>query len=688
MLLFFKSLRNTLILALFAAPAWAQITLNSTDVFQTGDTRPIVFADSTGVTPGDSGPNRTWDYSDLVAIDTDTYTFEFAAPGATPYGASFPSANLAEIQEDMDGVLSYVYWNVDSAQAEIVGIVGGDDIEIPYSDPQRVITFPFTYNSSQTDTFASTFTVEGTTVNRTGDIETEGDAYGTVITPAGTFNNALRLKISQNIRDVVSVQGLTVETETETDTYSWHIEGIRFPVLSITMVDVKINGISQGITATAVEYADLNGTGNGNDEAHDRWLPHVTRLAGGFESNIHIHNRSSQMQTVTLRAYDNAGEVLNEQDIDLAGNELFIASQTTVFPGIEPSHFSIGGSESCRVSVGYRAASGNAATAHLHESPAIGPEFWVYQGERSLVFDGVALVNPGDNPIDVTATMFDQDGGQIAQAILVNDLQPKAKFLSVFEGLFPDRQDAIIRITASEPVAVIMLRGTYVGADPAFLFANLPVQEDAADRWVPHVTRLAGGFETNIHIHNRSSQMQTVTLRAYDSAGMVLGDQSIDLAGNELFIASQTTVFPGSEPSHFAISGSASCRVSVGYRAASGNAATAHLHEDGAIGPEFWVYQGERSLVFDGVALVNPGDSPVDVTATMFDQNGTQIAQAILANDLQPKAKFLSVFEGLLPDRQDAIIRITASQPVAVILLRGTYVGADPAFLFANVPVQ
>ena len=53
-------------------------------------------ADTTGITPGPSGTNVTWNFSGLQAITPkDSSASKYVYPNSTPYGTDFPGADIA-----------------------------------------------------------------------------------------------------------------------------------------------------------------------------------------------------------------------------------------------------------------------------------------------------------------------------------------------------------------------------------------------------------------------------------------------------------------------------------------------------------------------------------------------------------------------------------------------------------------
>ncbi|MEW6469703.1 MAG: T9SS type A sorting domain-containing protein [Bacteroidota bacterium] len=200
----------------------AQISTSVAMAWAPGDVFTTYSADTTGVQEGPAGANQTWNFSNLV-ISTSPSTSTCVAPSTTPYAASFPSATVAA---GANG--GYSYYQVSSGSTIYHGLGVPNQTQV-YSDPEIMITYPFTYNTTVTDNFGGTWMISSIQNTRSGTSTTTGDGYGTLILPSGTFNNVLRVKLVQNYSDV-SLAG-TIQYNFEI--YYWFNAVDKDPLLSV-----------------------------------------------------------------------------------------------------------------------------------------------------------------------------------------------------------------------------------------------------------------------------------------------------------------------------------------------------------------------------------------------------------------------------------------------------------------------
>jgi hypothetical protein len=204
----------------------AQISLLSTDLTSVGDqiTRYTDTIPTYG--PGAAGAGVTWDFSG--AINDTTATTTVVTVASTGFASTFPTANYA-----MRGVAdSYLFFTHDANSMTTTGAAGdllntGQQIESPFSDALTLHQFPRTYGSHFDDTYAFITEADGAGIPTPIPVNTT-DAYGTLITPTGTYD-ALRVKSVDFTTDIIefkllafsqwTVLSTTVDTST---TYSWH----------------------------------------------------------------------------------------------------------------------------------------------------------------------------------------------------------------------------------------------------------------------------------------------------------------------------------------------------------------------------------------------------------------------------------------------------------------------------------
>ncbi len=428
-------------------------------------------------------------------------------------------------------------------------------------------------------------------------------------------------------------------------------------------------------------------------DPNTRWIPHVTKLGGLFQTSITLTNNADSAGQIILKAYDSQGGRLAEKTYQLSAWAFQTFTTSSQFPGQDVSHFSIAGDKTIVVTAGYRIASGPGATAHVNETSQYGNVFTIYPGEWETIFDGMALVNLSTSASDVNAVHYTKNGKVISEASLKQGLAPYAKTLSVFGSQFPSIPGSIVQITSSQPAAVTFLRGSYPGAPKAYLYQTVPVLEKAtsASRWLTHITPPTAAFSSTLFFTNLASSSATLTLRPYDSSGNVGSSKQVTITGSSFQSMKATDLFAGANVSHCKIEGPNTCVATIGYKIAQGAGATAHVNETQATtdasSQNFILYQGEWDTIFDGMAIVNLGSSSAEIAGYQFDAQGNQSFAQQVHPSLAPNAKHLLVFDSFFPNAANKQIYLTSSQPAMVIFLRGTPPGVSPGYLYQTVPV-
>ncbi len=220
----------TLLLSVIASAINAQPTLTSANEPTVGTSLHYIFVDSSTAQPGTSGANQTWNFSGVTPNGL-SHTDDWVSVASTPYAANFPGTNIVQLATDTAGNPVYLYHNITSSSNELKGM-GVDAAATPYimtySNPETIKQFPATYNSTLNDNFSglATLTIGPVTVNiyRSGTYSYLVDAYGTLITPAATYPNTLRVKIHQYITDSMVYSGVPLPTQLVhniSTTYFW-----------------------------------------------------------------------------------------------------------------------------------------------------------------------------------------------------------------------------------------------------------------------------------------------------------------------------------------------------------------------------------------------------------------------------------------------------------------------------------
>jgi hypothetical protein len=216
-------------------PAVAQPTLTHAlnspavgDVFNTNVTN--------AVSPGSAGASQTWNLSSMVMASTSNYTAVTAA--STPSGSSFPSANVSLY----DGT-SYAYYQTSASSWLNRGSVASG-VVFSYTNAEVMLNYPFTYGNSAVDTWGCTWSSGSVNFVRYGTSTVTADGYGTVITPAGTFTNVLRVHLVQSYKDSATTFPLNLSYLN--DEYLWYRAGTHYPVAATYTITTGSGPSSSG----------------------------------------------------------------------------------------------------------------------------------------------------------------------------------------------------------------------------------------------------------------------------------------------------------------------------------------------------------------------------------------------------------------------------------------------------------
>jgi hypothetical protein len=219
---------------LLSVGAYAQPTLTSSGINPVvGD--QINNVSGSYVSPGNSGAAQTWDLSTMTTGTPAPTTF--ITPSSTPYAASFPTANVGYTVSN-----SYLFYKTSSTAWKNAGSVSSNNVILAYTDMEDLLRFPFNFNDTYTDPWATTFTNGGATFYRTGNTTVTADSYGTLITPSGTYSNVLRVHFVEDYQDSADVGGFPYIITYYNDEYMWYLNGNHNPVAVV--YDLAVNGSS------------------------------------------------------------------------------------------------------------------------------------------------------------------------------------------------------------------------------------------------------------------------------------------------------------------------------------------------------------------------------------------------------------------------------------------------------------
>ncbi|HEY0977672.1 MAG TPA: T9SS type A sorting domain-containing protein [Flavobacteriales bacterium] len=182
------------------------------------------------VAPGIPGIGQTWNLAGLSADSS--LAVEFVEPANTPQGAQFPTATIAEVND----VVTQYY----RVTANGIHFAGSDDGEslIVHAPQGTYLPFPCTFGTTWSTPQNATFTVEGSTVTRTGTFSGHVDGSGTLVLPGATIPNVLRVHWTHVLQDVMG----PITIAHVYDSYAFFTAGHGHPIAEVVTASIDFGG--------------------------------------------------------------------------------------------------------------------------------------------------------------------------------------------------------------------------------------------------------------------------------------------------------------------------------------------------------------------------------------------------------------------------------------------------------------
>ncbi|MDJ0840668.1 MAG: carboxypeptidase regulatory-like domain-containing protein [Acidobacteriota bacterium] len=407
-------------------------------------------------------------------------------------------------------------------------------------------------------------------------------------------------------------------------------------------------------------------------------VPHITPENGDFETLIYFVNTSERPRSFSITPYDATGNSGTDIQLTLAGNEVRAITPRDLFGVGEVAHFDFEDNGVIRALLRYRARNGGSLNAHVLPERNPSFSFRLQTGGRAWIWDAFALVNKGASAATVTIAQFDESGSLLAEKTWTG-IDKNRKLLVVLSDDFAHRPGARYDIASDQPANLIALRGTNDPSRGEIMYQAQPTPDagGAARLWIPHVASSGSDFSSLIVLENLSESAQSLTLQPYTGTGVPLAPITVEVAAGETRELEPLTI--DASISHFSYVPTSPLRVRFGYRRADGAGMTALLQTSpGARG--YTAPAGAQTVSWDGFAIVNTGESSVDVTVAYYGPSGSLIGEEVIGN-LASHAKALVVPEQIFDLVPDGYYRITADGKLGVVSLRGS---RDSTVLFGN----
>jgi hypothetical protein len=248
----------------------AQPVITAANKLKAGDWFRTQDAQTSGVAVGDTGANRVWNYSGLIADAGYVAIDSFALPGSFPVPSVFGSTNLMIYSRNSSSTVtdtSYNFFYVTGDTLRNKGYYTPDNnFTFHYQNPIIIFPyFPYTYGYSCADSSIAYYNANNTFTD-TGFVSNayKVTGYGTLTLPGNrTFNNVLQIRrITRQVFGFGTIENAYTFYQTP---------GNPFPLLEV----LEYNGTVEAVRYMTSYYAapigptyTFIGSGNWNNPAN------------------------------------------------------------------------------------------------------------------------------------------------------------------------------------------------------------------------------------------------------------------------------------------------------------------------------------------------------------------------------------------------------------------------------------
>ena len=216
------------------------------------------------VDPGPAGEGVVWDFSQYTS--SELYTDNYIDPSVTPFSGQLQNCNLAVLHDEPNQT-GYTFCSQDNAQMSHIagGWDDGDQLFYwDFSDPVILRTYPFGFNDQHTDNYAYTMDFnqagQDLVIEINGTLTSLADAYGTISTATGTYENVLRVKTTYTDLTKTYMMGSLINTATTTTYYyEWFTSDSKFSIFQVMHIEDTEDSFSIHYASGSSGIDDLPG---------------------------------------------------------------------------------------------------------------------------------------------------------------------------------------------------------------------------------------------------------------------------------------------------------------------------------------------------------------------------------------------------------------------------------------------
>jgi hypothetical protein len=289
---------------LFSVAASAQLTQANHAPAVGNQNYSTYQCDSAAINASAPGAGQTWTYATNNMNSISNYTT------ATSTDATFNPANVSVSASTTNSS----YYLASAANLKYYGgilTINGTNITVKYSSPATYAVYPMSFGTSTTSAISGSVSVLGQNGTFTGNCNVTADATGTLVLPAKTFTNVIRLNTVQTL--TASLAGGFVTATVTLNNYDYYeTNASKAPIFSIstsTLLSSVGAPSTQKVTTVMKDYDVV-----GINETQKATIQ-LSVFPNPASSVINFATES--MDAVKVIALDLTGKVLTEETIEL-----------------------------------------------------------------------------------------------------------------------------------------------------------------------------------------------------------------------------------------------------------------------------------------------------------------------------------------------------------------------------------
>jgi len=415
-------------------------------------------------------------------------------------------------------------------------------------------------------------------------------------------------------------------------------------------------------------------------------VPEGVQITTGQATNRIQVNWNDTDGTVIGAWNNSCGEFQSSHIIRMPGQYPYPnPNQPAILPGtIQPAYFDFGGE-----GVAYHDTSTQNEGNGIRPDEAVDTEFQEEGGNVGWILSGEWL--------EYTVDIRETDSYHL-QVKVATDLSSGGPFRLLFNDE-EIRGDIMIANTGGWgsfttlnlgdvflPAGRGVLRFETAGG--GFNLGPLTISAKSHNDILPHLTPEEALFESDIVFLNTSGLPTSIQLVPFLMDGEKLDPFDIFLDSHETKNFSPYEAFIGNSISHLKFNGDGLVQATTRYVRKGHAQMPAHATVSSTAAQHFLLFPAEWSLVWDGCAIVNAGETPCSVQFRQVRFDGTVVSTSSPSASIQPAAKSLYVFNNLFAEVPNSIIELHTDQPCHILALRGTHEESPTSALFQVQPTE